>query len=145
MHFKPRPRSPPLCFFRHSLHDQFPIMSPRCSNAPSAAKLFVQLANGSRNSLLPEVFLPRQTRAFRTPSTTTPPKRIEPAYLYSALQVSQYRSTSRREFSVTSQRRKTQAIHNSQVDENGEAMMLEITPRAAQVRDLTMSCCSLDY
>ncbi|KAH6658026.1 hypothetical protein BKA67DRAFT_506220, partial [Truncatella angustata] len=37
-----------------------------------------------------------------------------------------------RMFSATSMSRKTQAIRNPQVDEDGNEMMLEITPRAAQ-------------
>lgn len=42
--------------------------------------------------------------------------------------------TGQRAFSATSLRRKTVAIRNPQVDEDGNEMMLEITPRAAQVR-----------
>ncbi|KAI1337824.1 hypothetical protein F5Y15DRAFT_417613 [Xylariaceae sp. FL0016] len=110
----------------------------RCANAASSARLFVQLcarpavSAPSAISLL-DVLLPPRTRAFhlaaakstrfalRAPGTTTNSSRS---------QVRQQASP-RRHFSVTSAWQKTKAIYNPQQDEDGNEMMLEITPRAA--------------
>jgi iron-sulfur cluster assembly 2 len=105
-------------------------MPPRCVNAPSAARLFVQLSASSHQGSLLDVFLPRQTRTFRSARTdrarrTAIQDHVAGRLLGPAL--------SRRGFSGTSYRRMTKAIHNPQVDEDGKEMMLEITPRAAQV------------
>ncbi|KAK9412904.1 putative FeS cluster biogenesis domain-containing protein [Seiridium unicorne] len=106
-------------------------MPPRCLNPPSAAKLFVQLSTSSRQSSFLDVFLPRQSRTFRSVSATQRRTIARPIRNHVAANQSVVGST-RRAFSVTSQRSKTQAIRNPQADEDGNEMMLEITPRAAQ-------------
>lgn len=116
-------------------------MPTRCVNAPSAAKLFVQLSTGARQSSILEVLLPRQqTRTLRTATAITPRRRSHPVAIHRQAQQHATRShhglaapfSSRRAFSSTTARRRTQAIRNPQVDEEGKEMMLEITPRAAQ-------------
>jgi iron-sulfur cluster assembly 2 len=118
-------------------------MPPNCIHAPSAAKLFVQLSTGARlqNSIL-EVFLPLQTQRARTYRTATPSRpATRPRIQYFAapnFRVGRHDGVallapSRRAFSSTTARRKTLAIHNPQVDENGEEMVVELTPRAANV------------
>lgn len=116
-------------------------MPPRCINPPSAAKLFVQLSAGARqSSSILEVFLPRQQhiRHLRTVTTVQQPKSstcsVQRSIVrsHASLRNPSSQSLSRRAFSSTSSRRRTQAIRNPQVDEEGKEMMLEITPRAAQ-------------
>ncbi|ETS75415.1 hypothetical protein PFICI_12359 [Pestalotiopsis fici W106-1] len=116
-------------------------MPPRCINPPSAARLFVQLSAGARqSSSILEVFLPRQQqiRHLRTVTTVQHPRSSNPSVHHRAvrhhasLESASSRSFARRAFSSTSSRRRTQAIRNPQVDEEGKEMMLEITPRAAQ-------------
>ncbi|KAI0127682.1 hypothetical protein BJ170DRAFT_595543 [Xylariales sp. AK1849] len=102
-------------------------MPPICKGAPSAARVFVQLsARPCHNSIL-DVLLPLQTRSFRTCAGRTPKNNIRSVHS----QDKPGRSAMPRCFSTIGSLRKTQVIHNPQVDEDGNEMILEITPRAA--------------
>ncbi|KAH8668525.1 hypothetical protein BX600DRAFT_510617 [Xylariales sp. PMI_506] len=123
-------------------------MSLRCANAPSTARVFLQLSARPReSSSILDVLLPPprlQARSFRSFTRVTAP----------AIQQQQQKPRSRalpfhpavantpvgrgagagapsRAFSTTSPQRRTEAIHNPQFDEEGNDMMLEFTPRAA--------------
>ncbi|KAK8057855.1 hypothetical protein PG996_011792 [Apiospora saccharicola] len=125
-------------------------MRSRCTNPASAARLFVQLSRTcaqqpSQRAPL-DILLPASTRSFhsglvprsritspisshRSRSTpTSSPKRTTAACTAS--------TTTTRSFGSTSARQMTQAIYNPQKDEDGNDMVLEITPRAANVSPL---------
>lgn len=126
----------------------------RCANAPSAAKLFVQLSARSSNPIL-DVLLPPRTQAqafhyahahahvtrnnnaLQTPST--PISSRVAANATARRQSVLDKST--RTFSTSRLLAKTLAIHNPQTDEEGNEMMLEITPRAANVGDVCFCLC----
>ncbi|KAK7961149.1 hypothetical protein PG988_012363 [Apiospora saccharicola] len=120
-------------------------MRSRCTNPASAARLFVQLSRTcaqqpSQRAPL-DILLPASARSFhsglvprsritspiashRSRSTpTSSPKRTTAACTAS--------TTTTRSFGSTSARQMTQAIYNPQKDEDGNDMVLEITPRAA--------------
>lgn len=115
----------------------------RCANAPSVAKLFVQLSARSSNPILDVLLPPRtQARAFyahaarnnapRTPSTPMPSRAAANATARRQSVV----DGNKRTFSTSGLLAKTLAIHNPQTDEDGNEMALEITPRAANVGDV---------
>ncbi|KAI0435189.1 hypothetical protein F5Y09DRAFT_106455 [Xylaria sp. FL1042] len=133
-------------------------MSPiACANPPSAAKLFVQLcarrcfntsspaATPSSSSTILDLLLPPRTqvRAFgvsaarnNAPRTIATPvtSRIDASASASAnVKVNARRQAvlGRRTFTTSGPLAKTLAIHNPRTDEDGNDMMLEITPRAA--------------
>ncbi|KPM39638.1 hypothetical protein AK830_g6930 [Neonectria ditissima] len=117
----------------------------RCSNAPSAARSFLQLANRSFSSTTApsssplEFLLPRcvPSSAIRSPRISSASSR---AYTHAQnVNLARPREfavpiTSRRHFSSSSARQQTRNILNAQKDEDGNEMMLEITPRAAKKR-----------
>ncbi|KAI1132958.1 hypothetical protein F5Y10DRAFT_153606 [Nemania abortiva] len=119
-----------------------------CANVPSAAKLFVQLSARSSSSIL-DVLLPPSAQARaqalstsiarnRTPSTPRAP--ISSQINANASIHTQCRPVvGRRPFGTSAPLAKTLAIHNPQTDEDGNAMMLEITPRAANRLSQIMS------
>ncbi|KAI0448148.1 hypothetical protein F4803DRAFT_10909 [Xylaria telfairii] len=114
----------------------------RCKNPPSTAKLFVQLCARSSSSIL-DVLLPPRTqaralsiRAARNSPARTPISSRLGAAVHAQSQVS---ASSRRTFTVSSSLAKTLAIHNPQTDEDGNDMLLEITPRAANRLSQIMS------
>jgi hypothetical protein len=121
----------------------FVMSTTRCANAPSAARLFVQLSTRSRQTPILDVFLPQQTRSFRSFARAMP--RIRPGTVPSPiLHVNGSEAVARRAFSSTNPRRRTQAIYNPQNDDDGNEMLLEITPRAANVCPrLSQACVSL--
>ncbi|KAI1742501.1 hypothetical protein F4680DRAFT_34508 [Xylaria scruposa] len=114
----------------------------RCANAPSTAKLFVQLCTRSSSSVL-DVLLPPRTQAralsinaARNSAPRTPiPSRFG-AVAHARCQVS---VDSRRTFTISRSLAKTLAIHNPQTDDDGNDMTLEITPRAANRLSQIMS------
>ncbi|KAI1167886.1 hypothetical protein F5B18DRAFT_335256 [Nemania serpens] len=118
----------------------------RCANAPSVAKLFVQLSARSSNPILDVLLPPRtQARAFyahaarnnapRTPSTPMPSRAAANATARRQSVV----DGNKRTFSTSGLLAKTLAIHNPQTDEDGNEMALEITPRAANRLSQIMS------
>ncbi|OTB07225.1 hypothetical protein M426DRAFT_318258 [Hypoxylon sp. CI-4A] len=133
-----------------------PLIPIRCTSAYSsshAAKAFVRLLCASsppicsNNSIL-DVLLPPRARAFHlaaaaTTTTTNTGDLRQPITLRSRNRNIQLRSHGgrattaainpepRRSFSATTHWRKTQAVYNPQKDEEGNDMVLEITPRAA--------------
>ncbi|KAI0195130.1 hypothetical protein EV127DRAFT_358615 [Xylaria flabelliformis] len=106
----------------------------RCANAPSTAKLFVQLCTRSSSSVLDLLLPPRtQARALsinaaRNSAPRTPISSRFGAVVHTRCRVS---VDSRRTFTITRPLAKTLAIHNPQTDDDGNDMALEITPRAA--------------
>lgn len=117
-----------------------PMRCTRAYSSSSLAKIFVRLLNTSSqspicssNSIL-DVLLPPRARAFHLPAA---PK--QPVALRSRSRNNRLRGTgsiavqakSQRPFSVTAAWRKTQVVYNPQKDEDGNDMLLEITPRAA--------------
>lgn len=126
----------------------------RCANGPSVAKLFVQLSARSSNPILDVLLPPRtQARAFyarvsrngapHKPSTPIPRSWVAAdATARRQSVVDKSRSRSRRPFSTSGLLAKTLAIHNPQTDEDGNEMMLEITPRAANVGELASTSVS---
>ncbi|CAJ2506381.1 Uu.00g005110.m01.CDS01 [Anthostomella pinea] len=104
----------------------------RCANSPPAAKLFLQLCAG-RSSVPPaassilDVLLPAHTRTYHLAATRNPTTRTAAIPAQSSLR----QDVARRSFSSTSAWRRTQAIYNPQQDEDGNEMLMEITPRAA--------------
>ncbi|KAI1757746.1 hypothetical protein F4782DRAFT_525559 [Xylaria castorea] len=114
----------------------------RCANAPSTAKLFVQLCAWSSSSVL-DVLLPRGTQAralsinaARNSALRTPISSRFSAAVHPRCQVS---VGGRRTFTISRPLAKTLAIHNPQTDEDGNNMTLEITPRAANRLSQIMS------
>jgi len=134
-----------------------------CANAPSAAKFFVQLCTRRSNaSSLPtisgsssilDVLLPPRTQAralslslgaaarnnnnntsrtIITSSTTTSRFGVN-TNVGVGVRRHAGESMSMRTFSTSQPLARTVAIHNPQTDEEGNEMMLEITPRAANV------------
>ncbi|KAI0389279.1 hypothetical protein F5Y17DRAFT_134635 [Xylariaceae sp. FL0594] len=139
-----------------------------CANAPSVARLFVQLCarRGASSSLSPfatisspgssilDVLLPPQTQAralslslgaaaarnsssaiIPSTTTTTTRRRIEAT----KGNARQYAGATLRTFSTSQPLAKTVAIHNAQTDDEGNEMVLEITPRAANRLSQIMS------
>ncbi|KAI1107198.1 hypothetical protein F4804DRAFT_219812 [Jackrogersella minutella] len=122
-----------------------PSLPMRCTRAysPSSfAKFFVRLTNASSpsplcsNTSILDVLLPpprarsfhlaaaaRQAVPLRSRSRNTRPRSDGNSSMPAA--------AARRPFSMTASRRKTQVAYNPQKDEDGNDMLLEITPRAA--------------
>ncbi|KAI1811239.1 hypothetical protein GGS20DRAFT_563897 [Poronia punctata] len=121
-----------------------------CANAPSAARSFLQLcarrsaassfAAAPGSSCILDVLIPptTQARAFsicaarNNPSSTIP--RIRPNG-----NGRRHALMSRNTFSTSRSLARTLAIHNAQKDEEGNEMVLEITPRAADRLSQIMS------
>ncbi|KAI0846093.1 hypothetical protein F5Y00DRAFT_151611 [Daldinia vernicosa] len=123
-----------------------PPLAVRCTHgsSPSAARLFVRLlcassspigssgnSSSSSTSIL-DVLLPPRTRAFHLARdirgrARNPRVRNDGTGGISHVPY----GTARRHFSATAPWRKTQVVYNPQKDEDGNDMILEITPRAA--------------
>ncbi|KAI5926434.1 hypothetical protein F4810DRAFT_538079 [Camillea tinctor] len=116
-----------------------------CANSTSAAKLFLQLCARRSNSIAPicpttsilDVLLPPRARAFHLPTTAARKSSspASPAMTTIAIpsRAGYFAAPQRRRgFASTGTWRKTQVIHNPQKDEDGNVMLLEITPRAAK-------------
>ncbi|KAI1486316.1 hypothetical protein F5X96DRAFT_655628 [Biscogniauxia mediterranea] len=119
-----------------------------CANASttSAAKLFLQLC-ARRSSVAPispassilDVLLPPRTRTFHLPPAARSPSRPAAATMPGGTRYFKQGvappppppPSQRRGFASTGTWRKTQVIYNPQRDEDGNVMLLEITPRAA--------------
>ncbi|KAK7936667.1 uncharacterized protein PG986_015105 [Apiospora aurea] len=122
-------------------------MRSRCTNPASAAKLFVQLSRScapqqqAQRAPL-DILLPASARSFhvaarsscapipsRSPSSfsSSLPRRTATACAASTSTA----ATIARSFGSTSARQMTQAIYNPQKDDDGNEMLMEITPRAA--------------
>ncbi|KAI1144201.1 hypothetical protein F5Y05DRAFT_20966 [Hypoxylon sp. FL0543] len=126
-----------------------PLLPVRCTRAYSSSSLatiFTRLLHtsspspvSSSNSIL-DVLLPPRARAFHLPTAAARVPRQPPATLRSRSRHARLRNngsasvhvTARRPFSATAAWRKTQVVYNPQKDEDGNDMLLEITPRAAQ-------------
>ncbi|KAI1180266.1 hypothetical protein F4777DRAFT_306889 [Nemania sp. FL0916] len=116
-----------------------------CANAPSAAKLFVQLSARSPSSTMLDVLLPTgprmgmrmQTRALsasavRSRGLPIPrPATSRSGRLGASESAAVRHRHDKQAFSISRSLGQTLAIHNPQRDEDGNDMMLEITPRAA--------------
>ncbi|KAK8117972.1 mitochondrial protein required for iron metabolism [Apiospora kogelbergensis] len=125
-------------------------MRSRCVHAVSSARLFVQLSRSCAQqqqqprSPVFDILLPLSARRFHSASrsrapfprhhlTPSLPRRTTPTTTTCAAAPTTVSTTSiTRGFSSTSARQMTQAIHNPQKDEDGNEMVLEITPRAAK-------------
>ncbi|KAI0603142.1 hypothetical protein F4775DRAFT_14829 [Biscogniauxia sp. FL1348] len=121
-----------------------------CANASaaSAAKLFLQLC-ARRSSVAPisptssilDVLLPPRARAFHLPRVAArSPSRPATATIVAVPSRTGYfrqgatpPAVRWRGFASTGTWRKTQVIYNPQSDEDGNVMLLEITPRAANL------------
>ncbi|KAI3337440.1 hypothetical protein HD806DRAFT_529004 [Xylariaceae sp. AK1471] len=122
-----------------------------CANAPSAAKLFVQLCarrsasslavtSTSSSSAILDILLPRRTQARASlylgdnvASTRTA------SIITSRIDTRRHAVVGKKTFSSSRSLAKTLAIHNKQTDEDGNDMVLDITPRAANRLSQIMS------
>ncbi|KAK7917997.1 mitochondrial protein required for iron metabolism [Apiospora marii] len=123
-------------------------MRSRCTNSASAARLFVQLSKTcaqqpSQRAPL-DILLPASARRFHS-GLVVPRPRVVPSASHfksspaptsslpkrTAGACAAAPTTMTRSFGSTSARQMTQAIYNPQKDEDGNDMVLEITPRAA--------------
>ncbi|KAK7398181.1 [4Fe-4S] proteins maturation [Neonectria punicea] len=115
----------------------------RCSNAPSAARSFLQLAHRSYSSTTAPSSSPLE---FLLPRCT-PPSISRNAQISAASSRAHVHARNinlgrsreftvrvplRRHFSSSSAWQQTRSIFNTQKDKDGNEMMLEITPRAAK-------------
>ena len=124
-----------------------------CTNPPSAANLFVQLcarrtassyAATPISSTILDVLLPRtQARASHIRASRYKPRRVNTVPIASrnvnaanTANARRHAVAGKRAFTTSRPLAKTLAIHNPQTDEDGNEMLLEITPRAANVRIL---------
>ncbi|KAI2785029.1 hypothetical protein F4815DRAFT_451137 [Daldinia loculata] len=122
-----------------------PPLAVRCTHgsSPSAARLFVRLlcassspigsssSNNSSSTPILDVLLPPRTRAFHLARDIRGRAR-NPRVRNDRNAISHVPyGTARRHFSATAPWRKTQVVYNPQKDEDGNDMVLEITPRAA--------------
>ncbi|KAK3334043.1 hypothetical protein B0T19DRAFT_399645 [Cercophora scortea] len=123
-----------------------------CANAPSTASLFIQLSMRRQSSssalrLRPDLLVPSLRSSYTTgarhrpassssSSTTAAPRSaITPFTLPRQRPATSFqpkRTAAVASFSTSFPRGATQAIYNRQVDEAGNEMVLEITPRAAK-------------
>ncbi|KAI1457773.1 hypothetical protein F4805DRAFT_164649 [Annulohypoxylon moriforme] len=125
-----------------------PPLPMRCVRTSSLANIFVRLLNTSSsspacsNGSILELLLPPRTRAFHLAATSASASRDVRQSQPSALRTRSTRNTrprsnsrngiaSRQPFSASALWRKTQVVYNPQKDEDGNDMVLEITPRAA--------------
>ncbi|KAF7557347.1 hypothetical protein G7046_g6061 [Stylonectria norvegica] len=114
-----------------------------CANAPSAARSFLQLATRSYSTAIAQSSSPLE---FLLPRCS-PPSSFHVAEVSSATArahahaqrsnllwfwESPLRTSSRRRFTTSSIQHQTRSILNTQKDDDGNEMMLEITPRAAK-------------
>ncbi|KAF4950580.1 hypothetical protein FSARC_13148 [Fusarium sarcochroum] len=109
-----------------------------CANAQSTATSFIQLARRSysttttQSSAPLEFLVPQCTPSSRLRAPLIP---ITQSRIYAHTSRSwsfTTRETATRQFSTSAIRQKTRAILNSQQDEDGNEMLLEITERAAK-------------
>ncbi|KAI1661886.1 hypothetical protein F4813DRAFT_346078 [Daldinia decipiens] len=119
-----------------------PPLAVRCTHgsSSSAARLFVRLlcassspigSSSSSTSIL-DVLLPPRTRAFHLARDQIRGRARSPRVRNERSVISHVPyNTARRYFSATAPWRKTQVVYNPQKDEDGNDMVLEITPRAA--------------
>ncbi|KAL2263929.1 hypothetical protein VTK26DRAFT_4310 [Humicola hyalothermophila] len=133
-------------------------MPPRCANAPATANLFIQLSMRRQTVLsripILDLLLPSPPRVLGSPSvrscrsisrvtghsgarsTTAPflesrsPRRWRGGLLARSASTPQHLSA--RAFSTSSARKATHTLFNPQMDEDGQEMVVEITPRAAK-------------
>ncbi|KJZ73780.1 hypothetical protein HIM_06898 [Hirsutella minnesotensis 3608] len=111
------------------------MVSFRCANSASAARSFIQIANrgysvsATRTPVALEFLVPRSYR--------NPASRRAPSYRANCkLPASLSRPFQRRTFSASISRNATKVTLNPRQDEDGNEMMLEITPRAAKVSSI---------
>ncbi|KAJ3554064.1 hypothetical protein NPX13_g10718 [Xylaria arbuscula] len=128
-----------------------------CANSPSAAKLFVQLcvrrtasssyaATPSSSAAILDVLLPPRIQAralhirasqYRSPprvNTTTTSTPVVASRTANTANARRHTAIGhRRAFTTSRPLAKTLAILNPQTDDDGNEMLLEITPRAANV------------
>ncbi|KAI1824837.1 hypothetical protein F4861DRAFT_530735 [Xylaria intraflava] len=124
-----------------------------CANAPSAAKLFVQLyarrsaspfaASSSSSSIL-DILLPPsvQARALYVGATPRGAIAARDTTIASRIANENLRRrvvTGKRTFTTSRSLAKTVAVYNPQKDDDGNDMLLEITPRAANRLSQIMS------
>ncbi|KAL6398995.1 Iron-sulfur cluster assembly 2 like protein, mitochondrial [Ilyonectria robusta] len=118
----------------------------RCSNAPSAARSFLQLAHRSYSSTATQSSTPLEflfprcaPSASRNAKVSATSSRAHAHARNINLRRTrefgiQLQLPSRRHFSSSPAWQQTRSILNTQKDEDGNEMMLEITSRAAKVR-----------
>ncbi|RGP77850.1 hypothetical protein FLONG3_4026 [Fusarium longipes] len=109
-----------------------------CANSRSTVNSFLQLARRSystastQSSAPLEFLIPRCTPTTELRASRLPLNRYR-TYVHSSRSWEyKLREASTRQFSTSAIRQKTRAILNSQQDEDGNEMMLEITDRAAK-------------
>ncbi|KID88438.1 FeS cluster biogenesis [Metarhizium guizhouense ARSEF 977] len=125
------------------------MVSVGCANGASAARSFIQIAKrgystaAARSSAPLEFLLPRTVStthchaAFLLRSTKT--TRTGSASLRGTPFSGGLRQSQKRTFTATASRQATVCVLNPQKDEDGNEMMLEITPRAAKVWELVFN------
>lgn len=121
-----------------------------CAKGASAARSFIRIAKrgcataATQSSAPLEFLLPRaitKTNAHTAFPLHSSSHHLSTCYSIRKLAISYPgQQPQRRTFAITASRRATTCVLNPQTDEDGNEIMLEITPRAAKVHTHAMEC-----